>query len=92
MPIPAKDIIFRLMDRIEEMYIENLILRDELRHMNQEALNQVIQDAKNSPKLKSKVASLFAATRAALLQESLQEEALLESLRAVPPIDVKDMN
>ena len=86
MPIPAKEIIFRLMDRIEEIYIENIILRDELRHMNRAALDQVLQDAKNDPRLKSKVAALHASQRAALLQESLEEQALLESLKRFRPL------
>lgn len=92
MPILAKDIIFRLMDRIEELYIENATLREELRNADQNALNETIQHMKDSVRVRQHVAARFAPVRAALLRESLEEQALLELLRGLPPIDVKNMS
>jgi len=85
MPILSQEILSRLIDRIEALYIENLILRDELRHRNQDQLAQMIEQAKNSPRLTAKVRALFAPIRNALLDEVLLEQEIQEFLKAAPP-------
>lgn len=84
MPNLSEDILSRLLNHIEGMYVENLILRDELRHRDQATLNRVIEDAKASPKMKKKIAALFRPLRSSLSEEVRLEEAIREFAKATP--------
>jgi hypothetical protein len=75
MAIVGKDASFRLVDYIENLYLENLILKDELRHRNQAQMAAMLEKLKADPRITTRVRALFAPLRARILEEAFEEQA-----------------
>jgi hypothetical protein len=88
MAIVGKDARFRLVDYIENLYLENLILKDELRHRNLAQMAAMLEKLKADPRITTRVRALFAPLRARILEEAFEEQAIQEFLKANPPKNV----
>jgi hypothetical protein len=85
-----KDLVIRLLNAVEDLYLENTLLRVVYRQRGWHSMDKVLAEMKADPEATALVRSKFAQLRLRIQQDTHLSDVIQEFLRVVPA--TKDVN
>jgi hypothetical protein len=79
-----KELSIRLLAAIEDLYLENMILKDALPEEGRDAMNDVLTEAKVSHKMIDHVRIIFASIRSRIQGDTELAKVIQDLLQVVP--------